>query len=215
MLAAALSLAAAATAQATPSCDVATPIAVPPDPGGGAAKHAYRLSDGSVVFMGRLRVDADGAPRAYNPDSAKGLDRLSSAGRPGDWWGVATNTRDPEGDPSCDASGAPVTQGPHDPAPGYYVSMTTMTDPAETDCRRQSAYVDAGAVSYVALPKEIAAFDYRHHAGALAVVFNTRAHKLAGAVFADEAPRSGMGEGSIALAKRLGYPADARGGRRR
>jgi hypothetical protein len=206
----------AAQAHAAPlACDVAAKITVPGEPGqsgrAGAAKFAYRLSDGSVVFLGSLKVDADGAPRAYHPDAGKGLDRLANAGRAGNWWGLATDTKDGDGDPTCKPSGKLVRQGPRDPAPGYYVSTTTMTNPAQEDCRRQAGYVDATAISYVALPPAIATFDYRHHAGALAVV-SRRGGMPQGAVFADEAPPSGMGEGSIALARRLGYDADARAG---
>jgi hypothetical protein len=207
-----ISLMSAAAAQAQSGCEIAARIAIPADPEGGPGKHAYRLDDGSVVFLGRLRIDADGAPRAYHPNSARGLDRLSDAGHDGDWWAIATDARDGDGDPDCREDGDPITQGAHDPAPGFYVSMTTMTDPRVEDCRRQSAYVDSTAVPYVALPKAIATYDYRRHAGPLAMVFNTRARKLAGAVFADEAPPSGIGEGSIALARRLGYPVDAREG---
>ncbi len=213
----AASLAYAATlagaAEAAPvTCEVAATVTTPSDTRGGGVRTAYRLADGSLVFLGRMRVDADGAPRAYHPQQRRGLDRLDNAGHPGDWWAIATDTRDREGDPVCGASGRPVVQGAHDPAPGFYVSTTTMMDPKVEDCRRQRAYVDAGAISYVALPRKLATYDARHHAGSLAMVLNTKNQKRAGAVFADEAPPTGFGEGSIALARRLGLRADPRDG---
>jgi hypothetical protein len=197
---------------ATVTCEVAATLTTPSDARGRGVRTAYRLDDGSLIFMGRLRVDADGAPRAYHPQQQRGLDRLDNAGHAGDWWGIATNTRDHEGDPNCAPHGKPVVQGPHDPAPGFYVSTTTMMDPRVEDCRRQRAYVDADAINYVALPRKLAAYDARHHAGPLAMVVNTRNEKRAGAVLADEAPPTGFGEGSIALARRLGYRPSPRDG---
>src|SRR6478672_475871 len=88
-----------------------------------------------------LAVDADGAPRAYHPDSRRGLDALATAGKPGNWWGVA-----------CDERGIPFLQGADDPAPGFYVSTTALQDsrfPVHS-CRR---YVNAEAIPYIVLPK--------------------------------------------------------------
>ncbi|MGV3531106.1 MAG: hypothetical protein ACO1QR_01960, partial [Chthoniobacteraceae bacterium] len=94
-----------------------------------------------LAWISGLAVDADGSPRAYHPESRKGLDALANAGNPGNWWGVA-----------CDARGVPFVQGADDPAPGYYVSTTALCDtrfPASS-CRR---YVDAETIPYIVLPK--------------------------------------------------------------
>jgi hypothetical protein len=205
-------MAASLPARAAVDCGIVGRISIPAERAGRPPDTAFRLNDGSRVFLGRMRVDADGAPRAYHPQERKGLDRLANAGHSGAWWGLATNTRDRQGDPTCAPAGAPVVQGSHDLAPGFYVSTTTMTDPSVEDCRRQRAYVNAEAIDYVALPPALATFDYRHHAGPLALVLNTRNRKQSGAVMADEAVRSGFGEGSIALARRLGYETNPRDG---
>ena len=70
-----------------------------------------------------MMIDADGALRAYHPDDASGLDRLDHAGAPGNWWGIVTDDGTPGGEP--------VVQGDGDPAPGFYVSQTSLVDPDE------------------------------------------------------------------------------------
>lgn len=37
-------------------------------------------------------IDADGEYRAYRPDNRIGLDSIEHAGRPGNWWALATDT---------------------------------------------------------------------------------------------------------------------------
>jgi len=63
-----------------------------------------------------LAVDNDGGQDAYNFQDT-GRDYLANAGRPGSWWGLAT-----------DSAGVPVVQGSDDPQPGYYVSTTSLAD---------------------------------------------------------------------------------------
>jgi hypothetical protein len=147
-------------------------------------------------------IDADGAARAYHPDDV-GLDRLANAGAPENWWALAT-----------DDAGQPFVQGEGDPAPGYYVSTTSLIDAARTP-RDPRRYVDAASVPYVALPAP-----FRDALGCalgdLAWVERTAldgaVHRSA-AVFADVSPPSApLGEGSIALAERLGIPSDPRSG---
>lgn len=169
-------------------------------PGG---KHAYRLSDGSTVFLGRLAVDADGSPRAYNPKSDLGLDKLAYAGHPGKWWGIATDT--------CESNGKPVVQGPNDPAPGFYVSTTTMTDPSIKGCANPAQYVNAEVIPYVALPHAISTFDKEQHQGNLVAAL-APSGKTSLAVFADVAPPDGIGEGSMRFAGNLGYSSNPRNG---
>lgn len=100
------------------------------------AAKAYRLADGSIVFMGRLTVDADGAPKAYHPVGSKGLDALANGGEPGNWWALATDAVDARGRPTCMSAGKPIVQGPDDPAPGFYVSRSTMTCPPSSTERQ-------------------------------------------------------------------------------
>ena len=149
-----------------------------------------------------MAVDADGAFRAYHPNDEMGLDSLEHAGHPGNWWALATDTGTPQG--------RPVLQGENDPAPGFYVSMTSPFDARITDERNPRRLVDSMSVPYVVLPPE--GFKYAK-LGDFATVVNPRNGKVEGAIVADEsAPELPMGEGSIALAHALGIDSDPRSG---
>lgn len=188
-------------------CKLLNTITLPPNPATEtAAKHAYGLADGSRVFMGQLFIDADGAPKAYHRNDGVALDNLANAGEPGNWWALATYAKD------CGPNGKPAVQSKSDPAPGYYVVLTSMVDPKISDCRKQRKYVDATQIPYVALSQKIRPFNYEANSGALALVVNTRTGKRSFAVFADQAPDHGFGEGSIALGKRLGLSGDPKTG---
>lgn len=147
-------------------------------------------------------MDADGAYRAYHPKDRPGLDSLEHAGHPGNWWALATDTGKP--------SGRPVIQKKGDPAPGYYVSMTSLYDSRIASEGNPRRFVDAASVPYVVLPPE----GFRHaKLGDFATVMNLENGKVAGGIVADEsAPELPMGEGSIALAKMLDIDADPRTG---
>jgi hypothetical protein len=200
-------------AQTTLDCDIAEPaaIAIPAKPGDASdtVKHAYKLRDESIVFLGRLKVDADGAPRAYGPNNS-GLDDLRNAGSPGRWVGVATDG------PRCGPAGKPLVQSADDPAPGFYVSTTTMTNPAVKDCRKQRSYVDASSISYVALPPTVAIVEQSTDPagrGNLVVVKALTDSNPSMAFQAERAPRFGFGEGSMTLVQKLGFdPNPRRGG---
>jgi len=173
-----------------------------------------RSAPASVEVVAAHAVDADGDPRAYHPDDT-GLDALVHAGAPGRWWALVTGDGTP--------AGTPVRQGEGDPAPGYYVSTTSLADPSKP-LRDPRRYVDAGAVPYVALPRSFAdAHGIR--LGDFAWVERADAGRSPGAdagahasppgvaaIFADVAPEGRIGEGSIALAERLGLPPDPRTG---
>lgn len=170
----------------------------------GQAQHAYTLADGSIIFLGRFTVDADGVPRAYHPDGVSGQDALSNGGHPGDWWALATDSA------GCGHAGNPIVQGAEDPNPGFYASTTTMSDPAVRDCKKQRRYVNSDAISYVALSPAIARL--RNDSGNQVIVAAKGVSAGMAAVFADGAPRHGMGEGSMQLARRLGLSSDPRNG---
>jgi hypothetical protein len=156
----------------------------------------------AFVYRAGMAVDADGAYRAYHPNDKMGLDSLKHAGHPGNWWALATDTGT--------TKGRPVVQGQNYPAPGFYVSMTSLFDPSITDERNPRRFVDAAAVPYVVLPPE----GFKHaNLGDFATVVNLQNGKVAGAIIADEsAPELPMGEGSIALARALGIDSDPRSG---
>lgn len=152
------------------------------------------LVDGVLVWRSGLAVDADGSPRAYHPDSSKGLDYLANAGKPGRWWGLA-----------CDDKGVPYVQGSGDPAPDFFVSTTSLFDPLylAKDPRR---YVNSEAVCYITATSDMIRQGVRM--GDCAVVLYDG--KTVAAVVADKGPHPG--EGSIALCQALGVPSDPRHG---
>jgi hypothetical protein len=156
----------------------------------------------AFVYESGLAVDADGAFRAYHPNNRLGLDSIEHAGRPGNWWALATDTGKP--------SGHPVLQGKDDPAPGYYVSMTSLFDSNIPNERNPRRFVDAGSIPYVVLPPK----GFKHaQLGDFAIVINLRNGKMSGAIVADEsAPDLPIGEGSIALANALGIDTNPRTG---
>jgi peptidoglycan hydrolase-like protein with peptidoglycan-binding domain len=163
---------------------------------GGVSTYKVQGKSG-VAFKGGMTVDADGSPRAYNAQNT-GLDALGNAGKPGNWWGLAT-----------DSHGKPVVQGPNDPAPGNYVSTTALEDArfASSDPRR---YVDSEKVPFIAMPPQLK--DEGVKLGDLVAVRNERTGKTVFAIVADVGPKDHLGEGSIKLAQELGINADARRG---
>ena len=164
----------------------------------------YETTDKSAaVFRSSFAVDADGAPKAYHQDSSKALDFLANAGRPGNWWALVV-----------DDAGNPIVQGASDPAPGFYISKTSLENPGfpDTDPHR---YVDAATVPYVVLPgnrfrRFTAAANIR--LGDLGAAYNIKTGKLCFAIFADTGPASKIGEGSVALAAALGLVANPKAG---
>ena len=157
--------------------------------------------DPSVLFFeSGMIIDADGAYRAYHPNGRPGLESLSNAGRPGNWWALVTDNGRP--------NGHPVIQTANDPAPGFYVSMTSLQDPcrARKDPRR---YVDAESVYFIVLPAKLG---LGVTLGDLVVAFRPATGAQACAVYADVGPAHQIGEGSIALAKALGIPSSPKAG---
>lgn len=190
---------------------VAPPASQPPSTGATGDVTTARTKSGSigstptytvpgkrgVAFKSGMSIDADGSPHAYNPSNT-GLDALGNAGKPGNWWGIATNSQ-----------GKPYVQGPNDPAPGYYVSTTSLEDaryPA-SDPRR---YVDSEKVPFIAVSPELKSQGVK--VGDLVAVRNEKTGKTAFAVVADIGPKGHAGEGSIKLAQELGINDDARRG---
>ncbi len=146
----------------------------------------YRMQD-AVCYRCDLAIDADGAPRAYHPtDDTLALDFLAN-GYP---WGIVI------------IDGTPVVQGPHDPAPGFYVSTTSLVD-STRPLRDPRRYVDSTQIPYVVVPKTLLGPD-QIHLGDLAVVIDVVTSRQAYAIIADVGPADTIGEGSIALASSLG-----------
>jgi hypothetical protein len=181
---------------------------MPPPPAGrieviatvGGVRVRRREGERALFFVAGMAIDADGSPRAYHPrGSPPGLDFLANAGSPGNFFGIVT-----------DGQGEPVVQSGHDPAPGFFVSPTSLQDPRRRveDPRR---YVDASTIPFIALPAVV-----RDKGGVtlgdFATVRNRRNGRVRHAIFADGGPRGKIGEGSIALAKALGIPSSPKTG---
>ena len=150
------------------------------------------------ILTRRMDVDVDGAPNAYGPPGSRALDSLKHAHYRG-WRGaeiVGYLTED-------DHPHIPVLQGAHDPYPGLYISQTAFTDPARTDERDVSRYVDATRINYVVLGKEAK----RRGAGLgdFVAVHSRHTGRSVFAIVGDDGNPSGD-EGSLHLLQALGYP---------
>jgi hypothetical protein len=137
-------------------------------------------------------------------NASNGLDDLANAGEPGNFHGILTDKRN-----------VPVIQGRNGPAPGYYVSTTTLADGAYPQ-GNPLRYVDSTTTNYVALPPS-AIKSLGAKKGDYVVAINWRTGAVAGAVFADVGSDrdDDLGAGSIALAKDLGIKGGAKGGGQR
>jgi len=162
-----------------------------------------------IYWTGGLAVDADGSPRAYHPQDTPGLDALANAGHPGNathcgnWWGILKDNR-----------GNPVVQTGADPAPGFYISTTSLSDGSRAwdDPKR---FVDSETVPYIVIPPLFLGFAGKGgvcRLGDLAVAVNLANGRKVPCIIADVGPANEIGEGSIALAQALGVPCSARTG---
>lgn len=164
-------------------------------------KNIYDVADKNVfVVTAGFMIDADGAPKAYNADSKIALDYLGNAGKPGNWWALVTDTRKKDG--------TPLVQTATDPAPGYYISMTSLQDNSKADSD-PNRYVNSETIPYIAIPPKFSK-DFRP--GDIALVVNKANNKRCFAIFADTGPANKIGEGSIFLAKQLGINSNPKNG---
>lgn len=163
-------------------------------------KNVYRDTVGnSVYFTSGMNIDADGSPRAYHPVSDSGSDHLANAGKKGNWWGIVT-----------DEKGEPIIQGKNDPAPGFYISCTSLQDASKknSDPRR---YVNSDSIPYIVLPNNKTLLA-EIKMGDIAFVKNLRNGRTAFAICADVGSKDKIGEGSIALANSLDINSSPRSG---
>lgn len=153
-----------------------------------------------------MTIDADGSPHAYHPDDSPGLDYLRNARKPGapgepwHWWGIVLGeNREPQ------------VQKPPDPAPGFYVSSTSLVDPTKRKETDPTRYVDSESIPFIALPPN--AIDLGEASlGDFCTVINRSNSRIAFAIFADGGPADHLGEGSIALAEALNVKSSPRKG---
>lgn len=142
-------------------------------------------------FLAKLAIDADGAPKAYHPD-----DRVpnENGAKAYDW--LANVNVD-------DLKGVQGQGGAQGPAPGFLISATALSNAAfpENDTRH---WVDASMIPYVVLTGSSFPLSQgmRLKTGCLVFVVDTRTGGTSGAIYGDVG--RAVGEGSIALALRLG-----------
>jgi hypothetical protein len=151
-------------------------------------------TDAALWWEGHLEIDADGAPNAYGPLGTACLDYLANAGKDGDWYGIVTDTG--KGD------GKPLVQGPQDPCPGHYISTTALVNHALPESN-PLRFVDSASVPYLSVPS-----DAEHGQGValgdVCLAYNRLTNKFAAGVVADIGPKGKYGEGSIAMAQKIG-----------
>ena len=157
--------------------------------------------DDSVFFYeSGMMIDADGGHHAYHPDDRSGLDYLCNAGKPGNWWALVTDNGRP--------SGSPVVQSTSDPAPGFYISKTSLADKCvdDNDPRR---YVNAESVNFFVLPAKLG---LGAKLGDFGVVIRPDRNDYDYAVYADVGPGGKIGEASVSLAAALSIPSSPKTG---
>lgn len=150
-----------------------------------------------IFFVSKMEVTATGNPKAFHQNSDLAHEFLNNAGIEGYWWNLVT-----------DSMGTPIVQGEHDPAPGYYVSKTALSD-CKKPVNDQTRYLDATIIPYIVLPA-------RHLMGAkigdICLVINTVNNKMSYAILGGVEPDDSFGIGSIALAEKLGVPSSPKTG---
>jgi peptidoglycan hydrolase-like protein with peptidoglycan-binding domain len=156
-----------------------------------AGVQLFKLAGGlAVFFTSRLHIDADGCPQAYGPENS----------------GIEDNRNAQRSDGSfspdvivLDGNGHAVRQGPHDPAPGFFISMTALSNPDRQD-RDPRKWVNALTVPYIVLPSGGAG---GAQAGDAALVIDRQTGTQVKAIVGDIGPRDETGEGSMFLAGRI------------
>jgi Fungal chitosanase of glycosyl hydrolase group 75 len=162
--------------------------------------HTLTEDNSAFFYEAGMMIDADGGYHAYHPNKKSGLDFLGNAGKPGNWWALVTDNGRP--------SGRPVIQTAKDPAPGFYISTTTLED-KKADRRDPRRYVNAEAINFIVLPGRL---NLGAKLGDLAAVIRPATGAIAFAIYADVGPAKKIGEASIALAKTLAIPSNPKTG---
>ncbi len=138
----------------------------------------------AVFYRAGMDVDADGSPHAYHPENT-GLDVNEDAMDGSEWVGVVT-----------DDDRNPVIQNSSDPAPGFYVSTTSLEDPRHA-VTKPSRYVDATKIPYIVIPGGALG---RARLGHPTIVLDVLTGRRVKGIVADAGPRHKIGEASMFLA---------------
>jgi hypothetical protein len=150
------------------------------------------------IVTHRMDVDVDGAPTAYGPPGKKTLDYLRDGHRMGKRDAPIVGYLLEDNPPY-----RPIVQGPHDPAPGYYVSQTAFEDDSVENQHSPLRYVDATRINYVVLGDRARRSGAR--LGDFVAVYSRRTHRAVFGIVGDSGNPTGD-EGSLHLLQSLGYP---------
>ena len=158
--------------------------------------------DLTFSYKGIADIDADGSPRAYAPTESclPTLDDLLNAKDGDRWCGIVT-----------DDDGLPIIQGPSDPAPGYYVSCTSLQH-QEYPKENPRRYVDSENVPYAVINGLIARRCRGIVLGSRCTIQDMATGQTIEAVVADTGPSKKLGEMSIKAAELLGLNSSAKTG---
>jgi hypothetical protein len=161
----------------------------------------------ALLYVAGMQIDADGDEMAYGPDGVPGivpLDYLANAGKPGNWWGITT-----------DSSKNPYVQQQYHLAPGYYVSSTALEDTRFPPSNPQR-FLDSSQIPFFVLPGDFSsgmpAPLIPPKLGDLGFAFNTKTEDNNAMIYADIGPKGQIGEASIGLAKTLGVNSNPKTG---
>lgn len=141
--------------------------------------------DGSVSFLGGMTIDADGGRTTYAPRGSglKALDYLENAGRPGNWYGLVT-----------DSQGNPVVA-----KSGYYVSPTTY-ERKQYSVTNPQRYLDPDTEFFAVFPGPLRRLVKPIVLGCKVVIEDLKTGKSEVGVAGDAGPATHLGEASIAFA---------------
>ncbi len=160
-------------------------------------KAVSKKEPSAFFFISKLAVTAAGSTKAFHRNSELAFEFLNKAGIDGYWWGLVT-----------DSSGNLLVQGRNDPAPGYYISRTALSD-CTKPVNDQTRYLDATVIPYIALP---ARYMMGAKIGDICAVINTTNKKISYAIVGDIEPSNSLGIGSMALAEKLGIASSPKNG---
>jgi hypothetical protein len=100
------------------------------------ARTVYKVIGGKTVYELRekklylvnagMSIDADGSPHAYHKDNTKALDYLANAGKPGNWWALATDNGKSDGNPLVQSAEDPNQKATAIPA-GTWIQKPFLT----------------------------------------------------------------------------------------
>jgi GH18 family chitinase len=154
----------------------------------------------AFFFNAGMTVAAEGAPKAFNSNDAVALDYLRKAGRPGNWWSLVTNNGQP--------NGTPLIQPAGEPAPGYYISTTTLQNQGFS-LQSQRCYINSASVPYIALPPSLAS---KAAVGDFGAIINKKTGAVSYVIFAEIHDEGWAGKASINSAAKEGINNDPKTG---